>query len=113
MSRLMFLLSLIAALSGTPLRQTEAAHDFAGSVAELGCGDVIEVADGGVGDDSGDTIRGDAFRAPVVPSVDDGRLAPTPPLLPGPATLCLSPTGRAHHPPPASAQRPGPPARSP
>ncbi|MGO9469930.1 MAG: hypothetical protein ACLQIB_35810 [Isosphaeraceae bacterium] len=47
----MFLLCLIAALSGTPLRQAEAASDFARSFGELGQGDVIETIDGGVGDD--------------------------------------------------------------
>ncbi len=47
----MFLLCLIAALSGTPLRQAEAASDFARSFGEFGQGDVIETIDGGVGDD--------------------------------------------------------------
>jgi hypothetical protein len=47
----MFLLCLIAVLSGTPLRQTEAANDFARSFGESGQGDVIETIDGGVGDD--------------------------------------------------------------
>jgi hypothetical protein len=47
----MFLLCLIAALSGTPLRQAEAASDFIRSVSEIGEGDVIETIDGGVGDD--------------------------------------------------------------
>jgi hypothetical protein len=48
----MFLLCLIAALSGTPLRQAEAADDFARSISELGQGGVIETLDGGVGDDT-------------------------------------------------------------
>ena len=48
----MFLLCLIAALSGTPLRQAEAANDFARSIGELGQEDVIETVDGGVGDDT-------------------------------------------------------------
>jgi hypothetical protein len=47
----MFLLCLIAALSGTPLRQAEAADDFARSIGEPGHADVIETIDGGVGDD--------------------------------------------------------------
>jgi hypothetical protein len=47
----MFLLCLIAALSGTPLRQAEAASDFARSLGELGQGTIIETIDGGVGDD--------------------------------------------------------------
>jgi hypothetical protein len=48
----MFLLCLIAALSGTPLRQAEAADDFVRAIGELGQGDVIETLDGGVGDDT-------------------------------------------------------------
>ncbi len=47
----MFLLCLVAALSGTPLRQAEAANDFVRSFGEYGQGDVIETIDGGVGDD--------------------------------------------------------------
>jgi len=47
----MLLLCLIAALSGTPLRQAEAANDFARSFGEFGQGDIIETIDGGVGDD--------------------------------------------------------------
>ena len=52
----MFLLCLIAALSGTPLRQAEAASDFARSHGESGQGQAIELIDGGIGDDSGATI---------------------------------------------------------
>jgi hypothetical protein len=48
----MLLLCLIAALSGTPLRQAEAADDFARSIGELGQGNVIQTIDGGVGDDT-------------------------------------------------------------
>jgi hypothetical protein len=48
----MFLLCLIAALSGTPLRQAEAADDFARSLSEMRQGQVIETIDGGIGDDS-------------------------------------------------------------
>jgi hypothetical protein len=62
--RLMFLLSLIAALAGTPLRMAEAAHDFACSVAETGSSDVMEEPDGGVGDDSNATIKADPTNAP-------------------------------------------------
>jgi len=47
----MFLLCLIAALSGTPLRQAEAANDFARSFGEFAQGHAIETIDGGVGDD--------------------------------------------------------------
>jgi hypothetical protein len=48
----MFLLCLIAAVSGTPLRQAEAADDFARSISERAQGNVIETIDGGVGDDT-------------------------------------------------------------
>jgi hypothetical protein len=48
----MFLLCLIAALSGTPLRQAEAADDFARSIGGLEQGGVIQTIDGGVGDDA-------------------------------------------------------------
>ena len=47
----MFLLCLIAALSGTPLRQAEAADDFARAFGECGQGDALHTVDGGVGDD--------------------------------------------------------------
>jgi hypothetical protein len=47
----MFLLCLIAALSGTPLRQAEAADDFARTFGECGQGDALQTVDGGVGDD--------------------------------------------------------------
>jgi hypothetical protein len=49
---MMFALCLIAALAGTPLRQAEAAKDFARSVADLDEGPDIDEIDGGVGDDS-------------------------------------------------------------
>ena len=52
-----FMFCLIAALSGTPLRQAEAASDFARSHAESPREGDIETIDGGVGDDSGATIH--------------------------------------------------------
>jgi hypothetical protein len=52
----MFLFCLIAALAGTPLRQAEAAGDFARSLADLEGEGVVEEIDGGVGDDAGETI---------------------------------------------------------
>jgi hypothetical protein len=81
----MFLLCLIAALSGTPLRQAEAADDFARWIGELGQGDVIETLDGGIGDDTevsivkvgsdthflGATIllaRADVYFTPLIPA---------------------------------------------
>ena len=65
----MFLLCLIAVLAGTPLRQAEAATDFARSHGEAGHGNVIEIIDGGVGDDSGTTILragGDSQSRPAM-----------------------------------------------
>jgi hypothetical protein len=53
MRRLAALMTLIAALTGTPLRQTEAAADFGRSLIELLQMAKIEIPDGGVGDDSG------------------------------------------------------------
>lgn len=57
MLRLLFLgTCLIAALTGTPLRQVEAAEDLARSLAQWAGEHVFEVVDGGVGDDAGDTV---------------------------------------------------------
>jgi len=47
------LMTLIAALTGTPLRQAEAAADLCRSMFELHQTTDVEVPDGGVGDDSG------------------------------------------------------------
>jgi hypothetical protein len=53
----MFLLCLIAALSGTPLRQAEAASDFVRALGGLcDAGDILTEPDGGVGDDQHETI---------------------------------------------------------
>ena len=101
----MFLLCLIAALSGTPLRQAEAANDFARSHGEFEQGHVIEMIDGGVGDDSGATIlkaggdthalaammllvSADAFLTPLLPAlslpnIDDRHWADRLSSLPG------------------------------
>ena len=51
MRRWAFLLSTLAALTGTPLRQAEAAADLTRSLAELSHLADIETSDGGVGDD--------------------------------------------------------------
>jgi len=87
MRRPLFLLSLIAALSATPMRLAEAAHDFARAVAELSGGAGIEVPDGGVGDDSGATIRAANTHAPDLAAQADpsqGTVSPahTPPCRP-------------------------------
>jgi hypothetical protein len=52
----MLAICLIAALSGAPLRQAEAANDFVRQHAGTAEESVIEQVDGGVGDDSGETI---------------------------------------------------------
>jgi hypothetical protein len=54
------LLCLILALAGQPLRQSESASDFARALTHIiADSDVIEIPDGGVGDDSGvATLRG-------------------------------------------------------
>jgi hypothetical protein len=86
----MFLLCLIAALAGTPLRQAEAARDLTRSLAELDGGDLVEEIDGGVGDDSGETIlrpSGSSGSLIVlnVPAPEDG------PHMVFPPTASLSP----------------------
>jgi hypothetical protein len=75
----LFLLSLVAALTGTPLRQAEAAHDFACAIADRLGGDDIKEIDGGVGDDYETAVHrapsgarwilsvGEALPAPLIP----------------------------------------------
>jgi hypothetical protein len=53
MRRVATMMTLIAALTGTPLRQAEAADDLCRSIIELLQAANIEIPDGGVGDDSG------------------------------------------------------------
>jgi hypothetical protein len=84
----MFLLCLIAALSGTPLRQAEAADDLARSLGELGQGDVIETIDGGVGDDKEASIlkaNGDTHSLAAIILLAMAELHFTPPA----STSCL------------------------
>ena len=79
MSRLAALLSLIAALTGTPLRQAEAAADLSRSLVELLQPADLEMPDGGVGDDSGVAIHGGTQAGATVdrsPSVDPLLLPP-------------------------------------
>ncbi|WP_435018846.1 hypothetical protein TA3x_000833 [Tundrisphaera sp. TA3] len=63
--RVMSLLSLIACLAGTPLRQAEAAHDLARSIDELGEGALVEEVDGGVGDDANVALKACISEAPT------------------------------------------------
>ena len=86
---LMFLLCLVAASSGTPLRQAEAADDIARTLA--GSGDSgIEAVDGGVGDDSGETV---VVRGGPGHAIADA-IPPAPPYLIAPPP---SPIGRGEH----------------
>jgi hypothetical protein len=71
----MLLLSLIAVLAGTPLRLAEAADDLARSLMESPLENGIEVIDGGVGDDSGVTIRSEIARP--LDSSNEVNLLPT------------------------------------
>src|SRR4051794_30591910 len=73
----MFLMALIAALSGTPLRQVEAASDLARSIAELGDGNIAEETDGGVGDDAHVALAADDDSDHSPDAWDGGLLAPT------------------------------------
>jgi hypothetical protein len=86
MMRIAAILCFVCALTGTPLRQAEAASDFSRSLAELFQANCLDSPDGGVGDDSGVTIHGNlhaAFTVDVSPS-DDPLLPPlfAPPLAP-------------------------------
>jgi hypothetical protein len=75
--RLMFLLSLIAALTGTMLRQAEAADDLARGLGQLASGNLVEESDGRVGDDSGETIKGETGRVSMAISVAAALTAPS------------------------------------
>jgi hypothetical protein len=106
----MFLLCLIAALAGSPLRQAEAAGDLARSLAELDGGDVIEELDGGVGDDAGETVLNAGVRIGVDPSMD----VPAIDHFPGPSPVsaaCPAPRGDETGPPRPSARLAADPAR--
>lgn len=80
MRRLAVLLSLLAALTGTPLRQAEAAEDFARAFSEWFQPANLQTIDGGVGDDSGvvtlTQMQGD-FAANALLVADPFILPPT------------------------------------
>ena len=65
MASTMLLMCLIAAVSGTPLRQAEAASDLARALADWKARRRIEVPDGGVGDDSDATIKANNGDVPA------------------------------------------------
>lgn len=94
MRRALFLLSLIAACAGPSLRLAEAADDLGRAPASLGADRPVGEEDGGVGDDSGETIRDEPVGAPAVDGAGDMMLAwVTPPMI-GPSP----PPGRAANP---------------
>ncbi len=105
----MLLFCLVAALSGTPLRQAEAASDFARSRAELGQ-DHVETIDGGVGDDAEVAVLKDggdtsAFQASIPLATAEGLLAPLLPLMFSPGLGRRCPSGPAVTLSPGSALR--------
>lgn len=95
MRRTMFLLALIAALAGTPLRLAEAASALCESLAEVMGAREIEPPDGGIGDDAGAALKGDVLRVPL--QVDEVVALVTPDIL-APRTSSLSIEGRIHRP---------------
>jgi hypothetical protein len=99
-------LALLAALTGTPLRQAEAAADLARSLAELDQGHVIEPVDGGVGDESDATVLKAGHDAgPVLSTLPPATLDALAPTLPPPLDLAPAPDGRPPRPPSATARR--------
>src|SRR5690349_10380958 len=87
MSRIAALLSLIAALTGMPLRQAEAAADLSRSLVELLQSASLEIPDGGVGDDSGDACLSGSYVCIIVnPFTFAGPLIPPPVLAAPPFT---------------------------
>jgi hypothetical protein len=70
--RIWFLLALIVAFLGTPFRLAEAASDLARSMVESEAVGAIEVIDGGVGDDSGESIRSDLVHFALAWTFVDG-----------------------------------------
>lgn len=83
--RLPLLLCLFAALTGTPLRQAEAAADSERLRDRLAQQASLDPPDGGVGDDSGEGVRS---HPPVLPAPD--RIAAIDPAIP-PAALRIAP----------------------
>ena len=88
------LLSLIAALAGTPLRQAEAAHDWAAALSDLGKDNLLAEIDGGIGDDPGDTIRADVAHTSIVLPINNDLPTPSHLTLPAPAHILQTPGRR-------------------
>jgi hypothetical protein len=64
-----FLITLLVALSGTPLRLAEAAEDLSRSVVGPVDEGEIEEVDGGVGDEPEDVIRASVVQESASPAV--------------------------------------------
>jgi hypothetical protein len=89
MRRLAVLMTLVAALTGTPLRQAEAADDLCRSIIELLQTANIEIPDGGVGDDSGvGTLSGSHTSSLADPFTSTVRLLLPPVSAESPPTPC-------------------------
>jgi hypothetical protein len=90
--RTMFVLCLLASLSGTPLRQAEAASDFARSIADFGQDGGVETIDGGIGDDQDVSLlkagsETQRLAATLNPTFADAVLLPLSPVSPLAASL--------------------------
>jgi len=106
MRRLAFLFSLIAALTGTPLRQAEAASDYGRMLTGLLPFPQLEEPDGGVGDDSGAALR-DGARA--ITGADWSSPIDLLEVLPATLGAPASPTGETANPRERACWPPGPP----
>jgi hypothetical protein len=91
--RPMFLLSMIVVLAGTPLRLAEAAGDLARSMEETDDGWNIDEVDGGVGDDSGATIKADVAHATDVMATADETVASPGWMVAGPGPIARGEDG--------------------
>lgn len=86
MRRSALLLAMLAALTGSPLRQAEAASDLSRLLADLSEAADFETPDGGVGDDSGVGTLADSLGRAADAAADVVLF-----LLPPPATFIASP----------------------
>ncbi len=86
MTRAWLLLGLILAFSGTPFRLAEAASDFARSASGADEAGSIAEVDGGVGDDSGETVRAH-LASPPIAEAPDGLPTWLAPAAPEPVSL--------------------------
>jgi hypothetical protein len=82
----MLFLSLAIAFSATPARLVEAANDIGRELADADADAGTEEADGGVGDDAGDTIKLDKTQVVAVDGMVGCHQEPALPVF---ATLCV------------------------